>query len=116
MLCDALRKSYKRYDALKRNGHRTQAVRCWLSPGSLLAGDHLGRKFCTRRAGQPLSFSTGRMQPLSKDDENRIIDNNLVDEFDKLAATPGYVLKPLSFERVSIVLYFLIFQAARMLY
>ena len=32
------------------------------------------------------------MHPLSKDEVDRILDNNLVDEFDRLAGTPGFVL------------------------
>ena len=43
------------------------------------------------------------MRPLSKDEVDRILDNNLVEEFDKLAATPGYVLKPMPFQRVSLL-------------
>lgn len=41
------------------------------------------------------------MQPLSKDEVDRIVDNNLVEEFDKLAATPGFVLKPMPFQQVT---------------
>ena len=40
------------------------------------------------------------MQPLSKDEVDRIVDNNLVEEFSKLAATPGFVLTPMPFHQV----------------
>ncbi len=40
------------------------------------------------------------MRPLSKDEVDRILDNNLVDEFDSLAGTPGYVLVPMPFKKV----------------
>lgn len=40
------------------------------------------------------------MHPLSKDEVDRILDNNLVDEFDRLAGTPGYVLVPMPFQKV----------------
>lgn len=40
------------------------------------------------------------MQPLSKEEVDRILDNNLVDEFDRLGATPGFVLVPMPFEKV----------------
>ena len=43
------------------------------------------------------------MRPLSKDEVDRILDSNLVEEFDKLAATPGYVLTPMPFQRVGLV-------------
>ena len=39
------------------------------------------------------------MFPLSKDEVDRVIDNNLVDEFDRLAATPGFVLTPMPFSK-----------------
>ena len=44
------------------------------------------------------------MQPLSKEEVDRILDNNLVDEFDRLGATPGFVLVPMPFEKVHTVL------------
>ena len=37
---------------------------------------------------------------MSKDEVDRILDKNLVDEFDRLAATPGFVLTPMPFEKV----------------
>ncbi|KAL3158556.1 hypothetical protein ABBQ38_010775 [Trebouxia sp. C0009 RCD-2024] len=40
------------------------------------------------------------MHPLSKDEVDRIIDNNLIEEFDRLVATPGFVLTPMPFEKV----------------
>ncbi|KAL3160231.1 hypothetical protein ABBQ32_010986 [Trebouxia sp. C0010 RCD-2024] len=40
------------------------------------------------------------MHPLSKAEVNRIIENNLIEEFDRLAATPGFVLTPMPFEKV----------------
>ena len=40
------------------------------------------------------------MQPLSKDEVDKILDNNLVEEFDKLAGTPGFVLTPMPFQQV----------------
>ncbi|KAL0051705.1 hypothetical protein WJX82_000719 [Trebouxia sp. C0006] len=40
------------------------------------------------------------MHPLSKDEVDRILDNNLVDEFDRLAGTPGFVLIPMPFQKV----------------
>ncbi|DBA74824.1 TPA: hypothetical protein ACH3X2_009167 [Trebouxia sp. C0005] len=40
------------------------------------------------------------MHPLSKDEVDRILDNNLVDEFDRLAGTPGFVLVPMPFQKV----------------
>ncbi len=40
------------------------------------------------------------MRPLEKEEVDRILDNNLVDEFDRLAATPGFVLVPMPFETV----------------
>lgn len=40
------------------------------------------------------------MQPLSKDEVDRIVDNNLEEEFEKLAATPGFVLIPMPFQQV----------------
>ena len=45
------------------------------------------------------------MVPLSKDEVDRILDNNLVDEFDRLAGTPGYVLVPMPFQKVYILCY-----------
>ena len=44
------------------------------------------------------------MQALDKLEVDRIIDNNLEDEFDKLGATPGFVLVPMPFEKVHICL------------
>ena len=41
------------------------------------------------------------MLPLNKTEVDRIIDNNLVDEFDRLRATPGFVLVPMPFEKVN---------------
>ena len=38
--------------------------------------------------------------PLSKSEVDRILDNNLVDEFDRLAGTPGFVLVPMLFQKV----------------
>lgn len=40
------------------------------------------------------------MRPLSKDEVDKILDQNLVDEFDSLGATPGFVLVPMPFEKV----------------
>ena len=40
------------------------------------------------------------MQSLSKDEVDRIVENNLEEEFDKLAATPGFVLTPMPFQQV----------------
>ena len=40
------------------------------------------------------------MQALDKHEVDRIIDNNLEDEFDRLGATPGFVLLPMPFEKV----------------
>ena len=40
------------------------------------------------------------MHPLSKEEVDRVLDNNLVDEFDRLGATPGFVLVPMPFEKV----------------
>lgn len=40
------------------------------------------------------------MEPLSKQDVDRIIDNNLIHEFDRLASTPGFVLVPMPFGKV----------------
>lgn len=51
----------------------------------------------------PSSFTSGSMQPLSKEEVDRILDNNLEEEFGKLAATPGFVLKPMPFHQVTYV-------------
>ena len=51
-----------------------------------------------------VSITVTSMQPLTKDEVDRIVDNNLVDEFDRLAATPGFVLTRMPFEKVRLLL------------